>query len=97
VKRRVIERIRQCVRDPRYTISTHANEEMSDDELTSLDVEQTLLTGHIAKRFNRDPRGARYEIVGQALDGRPIGVVCRLLGTEWLRIITVYALEGENL
>jgi hypothetical protein len=72
-------------------------EEMFDDELTALDVERAILTGHIEKRFTRDPRGTRYEIVGRALDGRPIGVVCRLLSTGWLRIITVYALESEDL
>ena len=70
---------------------------MSDHKLTALDVEQAILTGHIAKRFTRDPRGTRYEIVGHALDGRPVGVVCRLLATGWLRIITVYALESEDL
>ena len=73
-------------------ISVHANEEMSTDELMAIDVENAILTGKIAKRFTRDPRGARYEVVGKACDGRPIAVVCRTLGTEWLRIITVFAL-----
>jgi len=91
--KRAIEKIRQCVRGQKYLISTHANEEMSDDELTALDVEQAILTGKIEKRFTRDPRGTRYEIVGRALDGRPVGVVCRMLGIGWLRIITVYAGE----
>ncbi|MGQ0762499.1 MAG: DUF4258 domain-containing protein [Acidobacteriota bacterium] len=93
---RTIDKIRALVREQRYEISTHANEEMSDDELTSLDVEQAILTGEIDKRFTRDPRGVRYEVVGRALDSRSIAVVCRMPPTNWLRIITVYeAQEGE--
>jgi len=95
--KRAIETIRQKVIEQEYTISGHANEEMSDDNLTADDVEQVLLTGRIRKRFTRDPRGARYEITGQALDGRPVAVVCRLLESEWLRIITVYAIENGEL
>jgi len=96
VRQRTIEKIRALVREQRYEISTHANEEMSDDELTSLDVEQTILTGKIEKRFTSDLRGVRYEVVGQALDGRSIAVVCRIPTTEWLRIITVYEADIEK-
>jgi hypothetical protein len=95
--RRAIETIRQKVVEQTYTISGHANEEMSDDNLTASDVEQVLLSGRIRKRFTRDPRGARYEVTGEALDGRPVAVVCRLLETGWLRIITVYAIENGEL
>lgn len=93
--KKTIDKLRQLVREQRYTISSHANEEMSDDELTALDVEQTILTGKIKKRFTRDPRGIRYEIVGHASDSRSVAVVCRMLSTGRLRIITVYGLEKE--
>jgi len=92
--KRAIETIRQKVVEQTYTISSHANEEMSDDNLTADDVEQVILTGRIKKRFTRDPRGARYEITGYAPDGRPVAVVCRLLESGWLRIVTVYAIEN---
>lgn len=39
-----LERIRQAVHEQRYRISSHANEEMSDDDLESHDVEQVLST-----------------------------------------------------
>ncbi len=93
--KRAIEKIKQRVLAQEYTISGHANEEMSDDELTAADVEQALLSGMIRRRFSRDPRGTRYEIVGLSLDGRQVAVICRLLETGWLRIMTVYALENE--
>jgi hypothetical protein len=95
--KRHIETIRQKIVDQTYTISSHANEEMSDDNLTTSDIEQVLLRGRIRKRFTRDPRGARYEVIGEALDGRPVAVVCRLLETGWLRIITAYAIENGEL
>lgn len=77
-------------------ISVHANEEMSNDDLILVDLENAILTGKIAKRLTKDPRGTRYEIVGQACDGRPVAVVCRSIGADWLRIVTVYALEGDE-
>jgi len=69
---------------------------MSDDDLIAADLENAVLTGRIAKRLTRDPRGIRYEIVGQACDGRPVAVICKSIAPDWLRIITVYALEHEN-
>jgi hypothetical protein len=69
---------------------------MSDDDLVSVDLENAILTGKIAKRLTKDPRGTRYEVVGQACDGRPVAVVCRSIGGDWLRIVTVYALEGNE-
>ena len=88
--KRAIENLRQKIRDQNYEISAHANEEMSDDELTSLDIEHAILTGAIATRLTKDPRGARYEVVGQSLDGRQVAILCRMLNTGWLRIITVF-------
>jgi len=94
--KRAIDKLRDAIRDERYLISVHANEEMSNDELMAIDVENAILTGKIAKRFTKDPRGARYEVVGKACDGRPIAVVCRTLGAAWLRIITVFALANDE-
>ena len=88
-----LERIRQAVNDQRYRISSHANEEMSEDDLESHDVEQVLLTGTITKRLTRDPRGTRYEVTGDAADGRQAAVVCRFLASGWLLIITAYVVE----
>src|SRR5262249_9402400 len=62
-KKRAIETIRQKGIDQTYTISNHAKEEMSDDNLTAADVEQVLLTGRIRKRFTRDPRGERCQLL----------------------------------
>ena len=88
-----LDRIRQAIREQRYRISTHANEEMSDDELEAKDIEDIVLTGRIARRFTRDPRGTRYEVMGESTDGRRASVVCRFLPSSVLLIITAYAEE----
>jgi hypothetical protein len=87
---RPLARMREAIRQQRYRISTHANEEMSEDDLEAVDVEQAILTGHIARRFTHDPRGTKYEILGQTTDGRHAGVVCRWLPCGILLVITVY-------
>lgn len=91
--KRAIERIRDFVRAQKYMISSHANEEMSEDNLESSDVEHAVMTGKIAKKFTRDPRGTRFEIVGRTVDGRHAVVVCRILPIGWLRIITAYTIK----
>ena len=90
---RALDRIRQAVQEQNYRISTHANEEMSDDNLEVIDVENIIFTGRIARRFTRDPRGTRYEILGEEADDRPAFVVCRILPSSVLLVITAYAEE----
>ncbi len=90
---RALDRIRQAIRAQRYRISTHANEEMSDDELEAKDVENIILTGSSVRQFTRDPRGTRYEIMGKSTDGRRASVVSRFLPSSALLIITAYAEE----
>jgi hypothetical protein len=94
--KRTIDRLRGLIRDQEYQISIHANEEMSNDELIAVDIESAILTGKVTKRFTKEARGTRYEVTGQALDGRPVAVVCRILGNSWLRIVTVFALENDE-
>jgi hypothetical protein len=76
-----------------YRISSHANDEMSDDELEVKDIENIIFTGKIAHKFTNDPRGNRYEIGGDAMDGRHAYVVCRFLISGILLVITAYAEE----
>jgi hypothetical protein len=90
---RALDRIRQAIREQRYRISSHANEEMSDDELEAKDIENIILTGGIRRRFTRDPRGTRYEVVGESTGGRRASVVCRFLPSSVLLIITAYTEE----
>ncbi len=88
-----LQRIRQCIIDRQYFLSSHAEEEMWDDRLEREDVEHCILRGRIDKRLTRDIRGTRYRVEGPARDGRLVHVVCRFHVLKDLLIITVYALE----
>jgi hypothetical protein len=90
---RALQRIRRAVRDQRYRVSSHANEEMSEDDLEAEDIESIILTGSITRRFTHDPRGVRYEVGGFTKDGRPASVVCRFLPSDVLLVITAYVVS----
>jgi hypothetical protein len=87
-----IQRIRQKVIDRAYYLSSHAEEEMLDDELERDDVENAILKGRVEKKLSEDIRGIRYRIEGPAKDERLIHVICRFREDTDLIIITVYAL-----
>jgi hypothetical protein len=87
-----IQTIRQRILNRDYFMSSHAEEEMLDDNLERKDVENAILKGRIEKKMTHDERGARYRIEGPARDGKLIHVICRFREHVDLIIITVYAL-----
>jgi len=88
----ILKKIQQRIIDREYYMSSHAEEEMLDDELERADIENAILKGFIDKKMTHDSRGTRYRIEGAARDQRTIHVVCRFRETASLIIITVYAL-----
>jgi hypothetical protein len=70
-----------------YYLTEHAYDEASEDGFDVYDVEQGILTGKIRKGWRRQ---GKYELIGTALDQRPIGVVCRITLSGKVRVITVY-------
>ena len=90
----VIEDIREKVRNREYEFTIpHFFEEMVNDDLTFADIETAITNGRIRRRFTRDPRGTRYEIVGHATDGRQVAVICRIKATGKLLFITTCLVE----
>lgn len=87
-----LQKIRQRIIDRDYFLSSHAEEEMLDDDLERGDIENAILKGRIEKQLSHDTRGTRYRIEGPCLDGRMIHVVCRFQDELNMLIITVYAL-----
>jgi hypothetical protein len=87
-----IQRVRQKIQERNYYLSSHAEDEMIDDNLERVDVENAILKGRIQRKLTKDNRGTRYRIVGPAKDGRSIHVICRFKEDSSLIIITVYAL-----
>jgi len=90
-----LRRLRRAIDEQNYRISSHANEEMAEDDLMAVDIEQIIKTGQIARRFTKDPRGRRYAVLGHTIDGRQAYVICRFLLSGVLIIITAYAAEEE--
>jgi len=91
----VIERIRQKIRERDYYLSSHAEDEMVEDDFERPDIECAILRGFVERKLTHDPRGTRYRIEGPARDGRPMQVLCRFKETGSLIIITVYEKEME--
>jgi hypothetical protein len=90
----IIDIVRGKVREGEYEFATpHFFEEMANDDLLFADIERVVATGRIRRRFKRDLRGIRYEIVGTAIDQREIAVICRIKETGKLLFITTYALD----
>ena len=89
-----IQTIREKVRNGEYEFTVpHFFEEMENDNLVFADIERLVANGSIRRRFTRDPRGVRYEIVGSTTDERKAAVIVRIKETGKLLFITVYALE----
>ena len=86
----VIERIRKKIRSRDYFLSSHAEDEMTEDGFERNDVEKAILGGFVEKKLTRDLRGTRYRIEGSAEDGRLMHILCRFQEDRSLVIITVY-------
>lgn len=83
--------IQFLVRIGRFYLTEHAYEEAATDGFDIYDVEHGILTGRIRRTW---PQEETIEVVGRAMDGRLVGVVCRFTLSGKVRIITVY--EGQS-
>ena len=68
-----IRELQALVRYGLYYLTEHADDEAMEDELTIYDVEYSILNGKVRRTW---PKDGKFEVVGTALDGRPVGVVC---------------------
>ena len=92
----ILDTIREKVLRQEYEFTIpHFFEQMAEDDLILADIELAIANGRIRRKFTRDPRGTRYEIVGPATDGRKIAAICRIKNTGKLLFITTYALEEK--
>ena len=63
-----IQRIRQKIIDRTYYLSSHAEEEMLDDELTRDPIENVILRGRIDKKLSQDIRGTVLKAAARSLE-----------------------------
>lgn len=83
-----IGQIRELVRNGLFYLTEHADDEAIEDGFDVYDIEYAIMTGKIQRTW---PREGKYEIIGRSLDGRFLGVVCRITGGGKVRVITAYA------
>jgi hypothetical protein len=86
-----IAQLRHLIRTLSYVVSTHAADELEDDNLSILDLENIVLTGAIIERQrDRATRETKYVIHGATLQGIAGEVVAKVGQSGKLVIITIY-------
>jgi hypothetical protein len=86
-----ISQLRHLIRTLNYAVSTHAADELEDDNLSILDLENIVLTGQIVERQrDRETKEVKYVIQGNTLNGTAGEVVAKVTPAGKLFIITVY-------
>ena len=87
----ILQEIQEKVQNQEYVLTLHAEDEMGQDDLTSFDIENALLTGKIVGR-QRDLQSGewKYVVEGQTHGSEIAVVVTKLTFSRKLIIITVY-------
>ena len=84
-----IDWIRGKIKQSEYYFSKHGDQARQADNLTIIEVEESLLTGRILEQYPDTGRGESCLVAGFSDDGKPVHVVCGRRG-NWLAIVTVY-------
>ena len=86
-----IAHLRHLIRTLSYVVSTHAADELDDDNLSILDLENIILTGQVIERQrDRSTRETKYVIQGSTLEGNAGEVVAKIGHNGKLFVITIY-------
>ena len=88
-----IEIFRRKIVSGHYELTHHAKDEAADDGFDVEDVEAIVLTGKISKTMTKDERGPRYVVAGLSKNKKGAEVVCRILPSGKMRVITVYSIK----
>ena len=86
-----IAHLRHLIRTLSYVVSTHAADELDDDNLCILDLEIIILTGQVVERQrDRATRETKYVIQGATLAGDAGEIVAKVGHSGKLVVITIY-------
>ena len=87
----ILIKFKECIRENRYIVTLHGEEEMDEDELSIFDVERAILTGTIIERQKDNEKEEwKYIVRGQTMDCSQMAVVAKFSPTNKMVIITVY-------
>ena len=63
---RILKQMRERIRTRKYVMTFHAEEEMTDDNLSIFDIERVVLTGEIVERQkDKSTKEWKYIVEGQ--------------------------------
>lgn len=88
----VLQKMRQLVRQGRYIISGHADDEMFKDKIGRHDIVHTILTGKIVERqHDRTSGELKYRVLGwDYYSKRRMEAVAKITPRNNVVIITTY-------
>ena len=69
-----IDEIKRLIREGRYEVSIHAQQERLEDDLDIEEIESAVLQGDLIEDYPTDPRGPSC-LVGGLVGAKPIHVV----------------------
>lgn len=84
-----VDFIQGSVRNGRYELSLHADEERLDEGFTIQELEDALSSLEILEEYTDDPRGPSCLALGH-IDRQPVHFVCGVTRQGVLILITVY-------
>jgi hypothetical protein len=90
---RILKQMREKIRTKKYVMTLHAEEEMTDDNLSIFDIEKIILTGSIVeKQKDKNTSEWKYLIEGKIISNKWAKVVAKLSIAGKLVFITAYKL-----
>jgi hypothetical protein len=90
---KVLQQMRQSMSAGEFILTTHAYDEMNDDDLFVADLEHCILTGDIMTGQWDDDFGEwKYVIHGDSQNGDEIAVVAKMDYNHCVVIITTFRL-----
>jgi uncharacterized protein DUF4258 len=81
--------VKEKIRSSEYYVSRDGDQERQNDNLSILEVKESLLNGRILEQYTDTGRGESCLVVGFTEDGKPVHVVCGKR-KDTLTIVTVY-------
>jgi len=78
------------VRQDKFELSGHAQQEAAAEQISVDDIRQAILVGEELEPYPNDPRGPSCLLVGQDESDRWIHILCGNFNRENLLIVTVY-------
>jgi hypothetical protein len=85
-----IKQVRQCIIQGKWRISYHALRRCDERNIGLQYLLNSLTKSDVLEEYSEDQRGPSCLLLGKALDGKPLHIVCSIDDEDYLIIITAY-------